>query len=73
MQSAIYACQARDNLSAYYELLDQTPEAVRTQNFTEEGNVRNNHQKHWGISLSIQLITPVRVYDLQPGDRRCLG
>jgi hypothetical protein len=54
-------------------MLDWTPEAVRTWNFTKEGNVRNIHQKQYGISFSVPLITPVRVYDLQLADCKCLG
>ncbi len=54
-------------------MLDWTPEAVRTWNLTKEGNVRNTHQKHYGISFSIPLITPVRVYDLQLADCNVLA
>jgi hypothetical protein len=53
--------------------LDWTPEVIRTWNFIKEGNVRNTHQKHYGISFSIPLITLVRVYDLQLVDYKCLG
>jgi hypothetical protein len=52
-------------------MLDWTPEAVRTWNFSKEGNVRDTHQKHYRISFSVPLITPV--YDLQLADCKCLG